>query len=884
MLKLSLFAVILTMPFWGLTQSSTLLEEGVDKTVEIGYSAKPSDNINNQMVGLVAKAKSLPKEQTKLIYKVKEHRKIIKSGTNLQLLLAVGNLVNGEDIKYLNFGITGFVKPSLVTYKYVWEDKDGTVLETKKIENVPFKNGDYLLKNTFPDTYNETTYKLYLSELALGFTASDVKKLDEFINTIDGYYNADARLNLLEQELAQLTVDSIELLETNYQKTVENLKVFSQIKSQRFSSKLDLDSNDPIKLISHLGRAEEQNKALKKELEFARENMHITYYKKGLDWQRWNNQPRANEYFSKSIQSKVSYAPPYIELAQFNFGKKNFSSAIDTCKKVLVTLKPDTDTRYKAVKLSESVIYVYIDSVKSFIDTKNFSQAVALFAKCRQYAKDIPGIKTFAEFEEIQTSLYQAYYAEMAEKSSNLIASGELMAAHRSLDSMSRFRVANSKYLTDANKENKLLQTLYDAWITKGKNFLEANQTDSSLMALEQASDICHRYPAISCTDDLNQLSAQAYQTQYNQLIENAKLAIDDKLADSALVLLQVAKGINQKNNIPVDTYADTLFQAAKQLKYHDLIMAGDQAYNQNQMREALSFYQEAIEQEHEIKLVQDAELPDRLKAAAKSIVLILCNQSEAFIEAMNLPEAQQRYSQANNMAIQFEISGNKEVSAALEALSEQLNQGKCNQWTQEYNVQISVAKKFIDRRDFILSEQALKKAAEVNNAHKECLIDNQEGIELGRQISAMVHYQKQVKHIDDLLNEKEYSDAVENYIQLTAFYADSCHNNYGIEHRSLDIFISTHSNSMFIDFGVRYYTELGNTDFAISLLEILRKRDYISSWSQLSQETLGTKLALSDYEIKPETNPKLKVLEYTKSDKWYNYLKKSYLIQWSKF
>jgi hypothetical protein len=252
MLKLSLFAVILTMPFWGLTQSSTLLEEGVDKTVEIGYSAKPSDNINNQMVGLVAKAKSLPKEQTKLIYKVKEHRKIIKSGTNLQLLLAVGNLVNGEDIKYLNFGITGFVKPSLVTYKYVWEDKDGTVLETKKIENVPFKNGDYLLKNTFPDTYNETTYKLYLSELALGFTASDVKKLDEFINTIDGYYNADARLNLLEQELAQLTVDSIELLETNYQKTVENLKVFSQIKSQRFSSKLDLDSNDPIKLISHL--------------------------------------------------------------------------------------------------------------------------------------------------------------------------------------------------------------------------------------------------------------------------------------------------------------------------------------------------------------------------------------------------------------------------------------------------------------------------------------------------------------------------------------------------------------------------------------------------------------------------------------------------------
>jgi len=884
MLKLPLFTVLLSLPFWGLTQSSTLLEKAIDKTIEVKYSTKPGDNINNQFLMLVAKAKSLPKEQAVLTYKVKEYQKIIKSNNNLQLLLSVGNLVNSEEINYLNFGITNFLKPSIVSYKYAWEDKDGTVLETKRIEKVPFKNGAYLLKNTIPDTYQETTYKLYLSELTLGFDATDVKKLDEFISTVDGYYNADARLNLLEQELIQIKVDSLELLEANYQKTLDNLKVFSHIKSSRFSSKLDLDTNDPVKLMSHLGRAEEQNKTLKKELEFARDNMHITYYRKGLDWQRWNNQPLANDYFNKSIKNKNTYAPPYIELAQFNFITKQYSSAIDTCKKVLITLKTDTDTRYKAVKLSESVIYVYIDSVKSLIELKEFNSAVALFEQCKQYAKNIPGIKLFAEFDDLQASLYQAYYNEMADKISSLIASDELMTAHMSLDSMTRFRTINARYLPDANKENNLLKSLYDAWIIKGKKFLETNETDSSLMALAKASDLCHRYSVISCTDDLNQLSAQAYQSQYNQFLDKTKQAIDDKLADSALILLNTARVLTQKNNVPANPIADTLFQAAKQLKYNELIIAGDQSYHRNQMREALAFYQESAVLESEIVLVTNPELPDKINATVQNMILMLCNLCESFIEALNLPEAQQRYSQANNLAIEFDLINNKEVSAALESLAEQLNLGKCNQWVQAFIVQISVAKKFIDKREFILADQALEKASEVNNSHKECLIDVHEYSELSRQISAMVNYQKQIKSIDELLNEKEYSDAVENYNQLTSFYADSCQNNYGIEHQPLDVFISTHPNNLFIDFGVRYYTELGNTDFAINLLEILRNKDYISAWSQISQETLGNKLALLDYENNPELNPKEKVLDYTKSDKWYNYLKKAYLLQWNKF
>ena len=881
MFKPLAIAIFICIPLFSFTQTSTLLEEGIEKKVSIHPSKNADDAANNQMLELVSRAMATPMQQTKLTYTIKEHRKIVKNNQSLQLSVAVGNFVHPDVINYLNFPINSYLIPSLISYTYVWETVEGRVLETKRAEKEKFKNGAYLFKSNIPDSYSDSTYKLYLSELSLGFDLSDVKKLDEFMGTVDAYYNADARLNLMEQELSLIKADTLEMLETYFQQTLNNQKTINQFKFMRFPSKLDLDANDPVKFVSHLGRSEEQNKAIKKELEFARDNMHITYYKKGLDWMKWNQPIKANEYFIKSIQSKGTYAPPYIELAQFDFAQKKYKPAIDSCKKVLNNLKPDTDTRYKAVKLAESVVYVYLDSINRLIEAKDYTPAVTLFEQCKKYSKEIPGIEVFSEFEQINKQLLETFYNQMVEKTERQLQNGELLAAQHQIDSLMGFRQTNSQYIQKADKEVVLLKNLYSQWLDKGKIAMENKQFDTCSFALNQASVICHNYEAVPCDVTLDELIKQANQAYYSHLLAETRSAIDDQLADSALTLLELAQKVKLQHNLPKDGLSDTLYLDAKQLKYTDLIKSGDQAYRQNQMREALAFYQEAKVIESELPVLKNTELDEKTTQSAKNLVLILCIQSESFIDALNLNQAQQKLAQAQQLANQHSITKDAEVAKAMESLNQKLSQGKCAQLTHEFNVQVLACKKFTEKREYIFANQALEKATILAKGNPDCGMDVSEMLELQKTIQPISHYQKEMAKINQYIDEKEYHDALETYQSLTKFFTDSCPEKFGIVHQPIEVYVKSHSIGLFIDYGVTYFTNLGDLNFSLDLLNELRHREYNSGWSKLSQEALGTKLAQADLEKNRDLEPKLKVLDYTHSDKWYNHLKKAYLLEW---
>ena len=83
------------------------------------------------------------------------------------------------------------------------------------------------------------------------------------------------------------------------------------------------------------------------------------------------------------------------------------------------------------------------------------------------------------------------------------------------------------------------------------------------------------------------------------------------------------------------------------------------------------------------------------------------------------------------------------------------------------------------------------------------------------------------------------------------------------------------------IESGVKYYTRLGKPANALKLLDELYRRDFEPAWAKECQTELGVKLAQKDYQEHPEANAKLKVLDYTRGDKWYNNLKKAYLQEW---
>ena len=85
----------------------------------------------------------------------------------------------------------------------------------------------------------------------------------------------------------------------------------------------------------------------------------------------------------------------------------------------------------------------------------------------------------------------------------NQIATNKLKEAQLNIDSLADFRNLNSAFITSPEKENVLLNELYTAWFEAGKHFMESNIADSSFYAFMQASIICRRYEAVTCTDEL---------------------------------------------------------------------------------------------------------------------------------------------------------------------------------------------------------------------------------------------------------------------------------------------------------------------------------------------------------------------------------------------
>ncbi|MDA3890673.1 MAG: hypothetical protein PF517_03305 [Salinivirgaceae bacterium] len=882
MIERILIAIVLLISSINLSaQTETLLSEGIEKKVQIKYNFDKVGASNNRMIEFVAKAKALPEHAAKLVYDVKEHRKVIKNGNKLQLQLSVGNFVFADDISYLSFEINNYLHPTLISYTYVFADENDNVIETKTVENAKFKNGSYLLKKSVDNTQQSNTYQLYLSELSMRFSDDDVSTLATFMEIVDDYYNADAHLNLLEQEMAKIRKDSIEMLESYRQITIDNIKVLNQIRAERFASKLRLDSNDPIQFKSHFGRVEVQNRGLKKELEKTLDNMHITYYLKGKDWQNWNDIEKATAYFNKSIQEKYKYPPPHFELAQFSFNNGLYDQAIDSCAMILNKMKPDTDTRFNAVKLAESVIYKYIDEIYFFIENREFAKAVESLKICENYSKSIPGVKYFEEFSDIQGKLYKAYYLDLVDVTMIQIDNMQLTKAQFNVDSLAQFRKTHPQYILNPEKEHELLKLLYAAWMETGINFMENQIPDSSLYAFTQATIICNKHEVVYCTEELKSYISQARIGQYNYMIMQAGQLIEEQFADSAITRLNEAELFRSQNNLEKNLFVETLLIKGQQLKYASLIQTGANAFGNKKVREALAFYDEAAALEKAFTIEVDTTLRHKTVEAAQSYIAFLCIQGETLVEALHIVDANQKLHAAKNIYTYYSLENDEESTKAIVNLKEKLKEGKCDKVSYNYNIQIIAAQKFIEQKEFIYAWNALEKAKRISRNNSDCSLADSINSRLSNAIRAMLHYQKKIIEIDELLEQKSYAKLIDLYAQLTTFYNDSCENNFGITHKPLYAYIVSHSNTGVIDFSVKFYTEMGKTDTALIMLNTLHDREYVSSWSKESQIALGTQLALKDLEVEEETDPKIKVIDYTKADRWYNHLKKAYLAQW---
>lgn len=880
MKKQLLFYFLLSLFFVSKAQYATvLLDEGVEKTILISY--KKGHTRNNQIIESILKSQGGRLEDIQLSYKVKEYRKISQTGKNINLWVSVGNLVLEGEYNYLKFPINQLLIPSEISFSAHWQDARGNEIEKNIFTHEKFKSGADLLKKRVPDNGKAEGSKLFLDHLRLFFSKKDIEKFNDFIQAVDAYYNADARLNMLNQSLDKISLDTLELLDDFYQVSIENENYFEQLKQLKLVSKLNLKVIDPIGFNSHFGKTQVRNRTLKKQIEHSKKNMHEAYYKKGLDHLKWGNKKKAKLFFEKSIKEKSSYAPPFYELANMDFEDKKYEAVLDTCASVLNHKKPDKDTRYNILQLIDKVMLINIEKIKDLVETSFFNVALEQLTYCQNYLKNVGGVRNYPELDEMHEFIYTGMYNNLAKTAEKFVEKEELEKAQQSIDTLMKFRENGDKYFINPKKQESLLVKLHQGFVKKGKVYLDNQHIDSALYALTSAEKICQTYTFVACESELTPLLYQVYNENYKHFIALTEEAVNENLPDSAFHLIEQANALQKKQRLSINAKIDTLYFQAKQLKYNGLIAEGKFALKGGDGQQALAFFEEATQVSETIKINEDLDLNKKKKQAAVAYILTICSQAETFVEALQLDKARAGLSKSNEILRTYHLEDNKKAKQAIEKLADLLKQGRCNEIQLDFNVQQGAAVRFIKNLDFENAQNSLKQARKIAKNAKKCNINEQKIDSLSREIQSIAFYMQQLKKINKMIKNKNHNSAIVLYKEIMTYYADSVKNNFGIVCDSLFDFVKKHSDNEFLNYSVIYYTEQSQAEKALELLDELYARNYIASWSKESQTTLGAYLANQDFAEDQEADPKEKVSHYTHDLFWFKYLKKAYLNHW---
>jgi len=868
-MKRTISAILMSLMFVVSAVSQTLFEEVTPVTVQI----KSVEGYDADYLGVIG-VKSVT-------FKLNLYSKISRAGNKLNVTIENGNLKLDTPCEYKGFDISQFVEPQVFDLDYTIVKSDGKeICETVDSDNEFYKGGTLVSKNIVGEV--GTSCKIRINSFALHYDKSGVRDIDKHISIIEDYYNADARLLLMEQELATIRVDSVEALDEYRQITINNVSVLNKMKSERFSSKLDLETKDPVDLISHISRTEQQNRAIKKSIESKLATLYEAYYQKGLDWLKWGNENEAVKMFNKSIEVKLNYAPPHYQLSLLDLNKRNYSQVLDSCVRITRDMDPDSDTRYNTLRLAEKVIFTYIDSIKGFISARKVDEGFALLEVSKNYCKNIKGIRQFVEFEELAGQLYGTIYSRLIEQAQTHFNDKKYELCYQMIDSANHLRNEYPQHNINSSAEDKLANKLYNAWIEQGKQMLSTNKPDDALNAFDHATFICRKFKSVECSAELEKLGRETRTKKYNQMLDAVSKELDENFADTAISMLAEASRYQAEWELEASPKVDELYVRAFQIKYDALMHEGDVAMKAHQPREALAFYKSAQTISNSCKVTPDSLWFEKNERAAITYTVQLCEFGVSYAALLQMGRAGQQYQFALGVAETNDVASDPDVLDALRRLSEALNDGECSKAWYDYNIQVGSADRLIRQKEFLKARQSLGRAAAIARANYKCNLSDSVVVARTYAISAICKYQRLVNSIQPMLEEKQFADALETYIAATSFFADSCNNSFGIKHKPTFDYVIHNKYSELIVSAVLYYTSTDELDNACKMLDELYRRYFEAMWAKECQTELGIALARRDFRKSPNADPREKVLDYTRNDKWYNNLKKAYIQEWN--
>ncbi|MBN2892310.1 MAG: hypothetical protein JXL97_10605 [Bacteroidales bacterium] len=799
-----------------------------------------------------------------------------------------------QNFVYRNFTMPENVGPDNIKLSMSFL-KNGTQVSDYQYNSLILKIGEIANEDLtlLPDgeTGTNNTFSLNIKDLDMQYSINQANKFVEWADLVDKYMETSTDMSQKINEIQNIPADvavlsALENLDDvlEYDKLAqESIELTKTTRNETFYKELPLKENDPNNLLKNIDILFQKASSLHAACSEVISKMDIIYYDKGQLMYKKNYIKDAESYFNKSIEINSKYTPSHYMLAVLAFNTSDYQKTEEILKNIIFNIGGEPNIMQQVYDLSNQLYNTYLKNADVQINSKNYDLAIEWLQKSKNWCEAVKNVNCSNEmnikFQNAYSGKLNIYLAEV-DKS---ISTGNMDLAENSLNNAILFRKDNLAYLEDKQSITNKSLDLYNAYVGLGDAAKSKNNFDESLLKYYKAKEFMSNSEFLEYDKNIDERILLAKNLKYENMVSTAQTHYSNNKLDEAEILLDEAEKFRAENNLTENPTYKSLSVKIKQKRHDNAIATGLNDYNSGNYQEALNNFDLADSIQVLFNLKKNYNLSTYLKNSATKLVLEKIENAEKKVSENDLTNARIINQEAHNIADKYAVGSDKKIISAFSSIDQKIFNQQCQNYKDDYISHYNLSLSKISEKKFLEADDNLNYSITLANSHPECSISDKDAVAKRNEISNAVEYQTQVFNADQSYKSNSYQSAIDNYNSAGNYLAN--HNlasEFGLIHEPLVDFIKKRAEG-FILHGIDYFTKNNELENATLLLNVLRTRNFNKKSTKIQQQLLGMKLAQNDHKNQPSANPKTMVLTYTKGDKWYKYLKKSYIKTWKK-
>lgn len=880
--------LILFSTFPAFSQSQIIFNKTDNESYIIQYEAG-RQSIKNDMFALIARGSNTSPQSIRLRFEIKQHRQILKRGSQINLLVEYDDAVLSNAPLYKGFPTADFLLPSQLDITAQLKHRNQVLNSYNATISNLGPGNNKALEVSQADSIPGARYTLEISTKTFDYNQKNKTDLQHYLNAVDQYESAvrETGVKLRETNRIGSTVAELEQLDNlqtvrNYFNTADqNLQYINTTERSAFFRELNIKQNDPDGLKSKLNNLKQKSTELKNNTQEILDNPEVFWHNKGLDMMQKRNYSRAESYFNKAVAENTQFAPSHGQLAIIHYNSGFRKKAIEELF-LVKRLNPDPQTEQINNDLAAGIYDDLLLEATEHNRRGAFDDAIFALQSAEQICRDFMTVRCHPAMNTEMTRAIKGKYYILTDNAHAAIQAGKERDAEELIDHAYTYRKRNLQFIPEREEINGLILDLYDLHLSRAESYNRSQRYEAALLSLKEGERVCQKYTEINCDKRLDDGYFKAYTGIYNSTLNEAETAYTQKEYRLAEETIQKAQEIREQYRLQKSDKEDRLMLQVQNGLYNEYISKGQDENAAGNYPKALEFYNKATEIENAYSVSRNTRLPGYRTTAAKNYAYAEIDAGINSVERNQLKSARASYKNAKQIAAEYRLESDKKVSEGLKDLKDRIFRQECINAQNTFDSMMFEAETQINGKQFVDADDELQKALQHARSNADCEIDTDELSKLRSQIADAVHYQTIIKSSKKEAARRNYKTALNEYVKAGRFFNQNNIVSYGLVHQNTFEYLRN-QDLLFKNYGVFYYTNNKDFEKAVLLLQELNASGFNKRDTKDNQYLLGSQLALRDFDENPGANWKSNVVRYTNNDSFFKYLKKAYKKQWKK-